>query len=282
MVKIRNIIMMLLFACNCALHASDLTPAQKAFQNSIMSFLKEEGFSPSVDDDNSLTFKKEGELYWIDIADNSPFYVEFHRNGFNCTDANMSAVILACNKSNKQTKCVKTIANDNSVSIVIEMYCHSAEEFKYIFYKSLKELDTAYNATKEYYNEFNGKESTAFSISETEVANTDTDNNIISSWNTTIYDFKTKYITPRITVNVKKSGTYNIYVKFITPTGLSTGSSSPSGYSYKSSIKMEAGTHTYTLSGWGSNTAGHWKKGNYRFEFYYEGNLIGKKEFKVH
>lgn len=282
MTKIRSLFMIILFACSFALYANDLTPAQKAFQSSIMSFLREEGFSPSIDDDNSLTFKKEGELYWIDIADNSPFYVEFHRSGFKCTDANMSAVILACNKSNKKTKCVKSIANDNSVSIVIEMYCHSAEEFKYIFYKSLKELDNAYNSTKEYYNEFNEGETKPFTISKVEVANTDTDGNLITTWDATIYDFKSKYIKPRLTVNVKKAGTYDIYVKFITSSGLSTGSNSPSGYSYKSSVKMESGTHTYTLSGWGGNTAGHWKEGSYKFEFYYGGELIGKKEFKVY
>lgn len=282
MAKIKSIIFLVLFACSYVLYANDLTPAQKTFQNSIMTFLREEGFSPSVDEDNSLNFKKEGELYWIDIADNSPFYVEFHRSGFNCSDANMSAVILACNKSNKRTKCVKSIVNESSVSIVIEMYCHSSEEFKYIFYKSLKELDNAYNATKEYYNEFNESGNSPFSISKVEIANTDTDGSLITSWDATIYDFKTKYIKPRLTVDVNKSGTYDIFVKFITPTGMSTGSNSPSGYSYKSSVKMDSGTHTYLLSGWGGDTAGHWKEGNYIFEFYYDGKIIGKKEFKVY
>lgn len=280
--KVRSIFTTLLFACSCLLYANNITPEQKAFRNALMSFLREEGFYPSVDDDNSLTFKKEGELYWIDIAENSPFYVEFHRNGFNCTDANMSAVILACNKSNARTKCVKSIANESSVSLVIEMYCHSVEEFKYVFYKCLKELDNAYKATQDFYNEFNDGGTSPFSISKVEVANSDTDGSLITTWDATIYDFKTKYIKPRLTVDVKKSGTYDIYVKFITSTGLSTGSNSPSGYSYKSSVKMESGIHTYILSGWGSNTAGNWKEGNYKFEFYYEGELIGKKEFKVY
>ena len=44
---------------------------------------------------------------------------------------------------------------------------------------------------------------------------------------------------------------------------------------------MSEGLHTYLLSGWGSNTDGHWKEGEYRFEFYYDGSLIGKKSFSV-
>ena len=44
---------------------------------------------------------------------------------------------------------------------------------------------------------------------------------------------------------------------------------------------MTTGTHTYPLTGWGSDTAGHWKEGGYRFEFYYKDSLIGKKNFSI-
>ena len=262
----------------------ELTPEQKAFRSSIMSFIREEGFSPSIDEDNSLTFKKEGELYWIDIADSSPFYIEFHRSGLKCSDANKNLVLQSCNEANKKVRCVKAIMGETSVSLAIELFCHSAEEFKYTFYKSLKELDNAYSTIKEYYNKMDDDSTSSlpFSFSSCEVANVDTDGNIITDYEQTIYDFKTRYLKPRITVNVRTAGTYDIYVKLFTPSGtLATGSSSPSGYSYKHSVTMTSGVHSYGLSGWGSNTAGHWKEGNYRFEFYYNGTLIGKKNFSV-
>ena len=63
---------MSLFMTVFSFAGNELTPEQKAFQNSMKKFLHEEGFSPTVDDVNSLTFKKEGELYWIDLGDSNP------------------------------------------------------------------------------------------------------------------------------------------------------------------------------------------------------------------
>ena len=264
--------------------ASELTSEQKAFQSSIMTFLREEGFMPSIDEDNSLTFKKEGILYWIDIAENSPFYIEFHRNGLKCEDANMQSVLQACNMANRKVKCVKSIMGETSVTLVIEMYCHSDEEFKYIFYKSIKDLDLAYSAVKDYYSDMSDSSSSSspFQMTSCEIANTDKDGNIITNYGENIYSFESKYLTPKISVNVKTSGTYEIYVKVYNPSGtLTTGTNSPSGYSYKQSISMTSGEHKYTMTGWGSNTAGHWSSGNYRFEFYYNGSIIGQKSFSI-
>ena len=280
----RNILLVLISLTTLLVFSRELTPEQEAFRSSIMSFIREEGFSPSIDEDNSLTFKKEGELYWIDVADSSPFYVEFHRNGFKCTDANKSIVLQSCNETNRLVRCVKAIMGETTVSLVIELFCHSAEEFKYTFYKSLKELDNAYSTIKEYYNKMDDDSTSSlpFSYSSCEVANVDTDGNIITDYGKTIFDFKTRYLKPKITVNVRTEGTYDIYVKLFTPSGLlSTGNNSPSGYSYKHSVKMTSGVHSYELSGWGSNTDGHWKEGSYRFEFYYNGTLIGEKSFSV-
>lgn len=120
-----------------------------------------------------------------------------------------------------------------------------------------------------------------FDISKIEVANVDKDNNIINGYGTTIYDFQTKYIKPRITVDVKTEGNYDIYVKFYSPKGLSSASDSPDGYTYKSTINMTSGSHTYTLYGWGSENKGNWSMGRYRLEFYYNGQRIAQKEFDI-
>jgi len=281
----KKIILLLVLASVSALptNARELTPDQKAFRSSIMSFIREEGFSPSIDEDNSLTFKKEGVLYWIDVAESSPFYIEFHRSGLGCSDANKDIVLQSCNEANKKVKCVKAIMGETSVSLVIESFCHSAEEFKYTFYKSLKELEKAYSTIKEYYNKMDDESvSSLFVYKSCEVGITDKNNNVISDFGRTLYSYKTRYLTPMVTFDVKKSGTYDIFVKLYTSDGsLSTGSNSPSGYSYKYSVEMTPGTHSYNLSGWGSDNAGHWKAGEYRYEFYYNGNLIGNKSFSV-
>lgn len=179
---------------------------------------------------------------------------------------------------------MKSFLGETSVSLVIESFCHSVEEFKYTFYKSLKELDKAYNIVRETYSNLdNGSSSYSqpFDISKIEVANVDKDNNIINGYGTTIYDFQTKYIKPRITVDVKTEGNYDIYVKFYSPKGLSSASDSPDGYTYKSTINMTSGSHTYTLYGWGSENKGNWSMGRYRLEFYYNGQRIAQKEFDI-
>ena len=277
-------VVMSLFMTVFSFAANELTPEQKVFQNSMKKFLREEGFSPTVDDVNSLTFKKEGELYWIDLGDSNPFYVEFHRIGFKCENSNRNYVLQACNEANRQVRCVKSFLGETSVSLVIESFCHSVEEFKYTFYKSLKELDKAYNIVRETYSNLdNGSSSYSqpFDISKIEVANVDKDNNIINGYGTTIYDFQTKYIKPWITVDVKTEGNYDIYVKFYSPKGLSSASDSPDGYTYKSTINMTSGSHTYTLYGWGSENKGNWSMGRYRLEFYYNGQRIAQKEFDI-
>lgn len=138
--------------------ADELTPAQLKFRSNIVQFLTEEGFAPSIDeDDNSVNFKKEGELHWISVEDSNPFYIEFHRSGLNSEDANRSVVIEAVNEANRVVRCAKAMLNKSSVSIAIEMYCHSAEEFRYVFYKSLAALEESEKKLKDYYNEHNSE-----------------------------------------------------------------------------------------------------------------------------
>lgn len=263
-------------------YGKDLTPQQKAFQASIMQFLKEEGFSPEIDEVNDLTFRKEGNLYWFEFSDSSPIYMEFHRLGLNSKNADTDVVLQACNYANKTIKCVKAIMLTTSISLSVELYCHSVEEFKYIFYKSMRSLDDGYNALKEYYDKHQGNMPSApFTINSVTVANVKQDGTIINHYGTKIYDFQTMYIKPRINVTVSKPGTYDIKVKFITPTGMSTGTSSPTGYTYSNRITMTQDQHYY-LDGWGNANAGNWGKGNYRLEFYYKNKRVGNYSFTIY
>lgn len=133
--------------------AAELTAEQKKFRASLQEFLKEEGFMPTIDDeDNSLNFKKEGTLYWFSFGGSNPLYVEFHRSGLKCEDADKALVLQAVNVANRKVRCAKAMFNETSISFAIEMYCHSAEEFRYIFYKCIKELESIKDEVSEYYN----------------------------------------------------------------------------------------------------------------------------------
>ncbi len=287
--KIR-IMICVLVACFCSsvfMQAADLTPEAKNFQSNIMQFLKEEGFSPSIDEsDNSVNFKKEGELHWISVSGSNPFYIELHRSGFKCNDVDRNVVIDAVNEGNKKVRCAKAMLYDSSIALVVEMYCHSAEAFRYVFYKNMEELKTLEETVSDYYNSHLGgsAQNLPFTIKSTSIANTDYNGNIITSYGTKIYSYKTQYLKPKIYVNLKRAGTYDIYVKFYTPSGLSTATSggSPEGYSYRTSVTMTTGVDSYELSGWGGSDSGHWKSGEYRLEFYYEGEMIGQRAFTIY
>lgn len=268
------------------LQAEELSPEQKQFRSSILQFLKEEGFSPYVDeDDNSLNFRKEGELHWIALADANPFYLEFHKTGLTCENADRKIVAEAVNEGNRKVRCAKAILKETTISFAIEMYCHSAEEFKYIFYKCLKELESIETTVSNYYDEHNNQTASApFTVSSVSIANANQNSNIITSYEKKIYSYNTQYIQPKLYIDTKQSGTYDIFVKFYTPNGLSTASngSSPTGYSYKTSVSLSTGFSSKELIGWGGNDSGHWKAGDYRIEFYYNGKMIAQKTFTIY
>lgn len=121
-----------------------------------------------------------------------------------------------------------------------------------------------------------------FSATSCSVSNEDNNGTTITDFGNTIYSYNTKYLKPRLTLESKQSGNFTIYYKLFKPDGtLSTGTNSPSGYSVSSSIYIYQGTHTYKLDGWGSNTSGHWKAGDYRYEFYCNGESLGYYEFTI-
>ncbi len=74
----------------------------------------------------------------------------------------------------------------------------------------------------------------------------------------------------------------DIYVKIIAPGGLSTGSSSPAGYSFKYPVSLSPyEVSEVTMNGWGSDVQGNWSAGDYSVEYWYRGKCIGKRDFTV-
>ena len=121
-----------------------------------------------------------------------------------------------------------------------------------------------------------------FVITYIEIGNTDYYGNIINDYGSTIYSYQTRYLTPKLYVSVNTSGTYKIYNKLYKPDGtLSIGTSSPTGYTNSKEVTLYSYTSYVYMYGWGNNTAGHWKAGQYRWEFWYNGEKIGEKSFII-
>ena len=195
------------------------------FKSSVMQFLKEEGFTPSIDEDGDVAFKKEGRLHWIATGTGNPLYVEFHRLGYSTENTDRTAWLKAVNYGNMKIPSAKAILKETTVDFVVELFCHSIEEFKFIFYKCMNSLENMQDVVQEsYYENKGGSVSSApFSFVSADVANVDYEGNYINNYGDNIYSSRTRYLKPRITLNVAKEGTYTIYYKFYTPSGLSTG-----------------------------------------------------------
>ena len=100
----------------------------------------------------------------------------------------------------------------------------------------------------------------------------------------TIYSSNTTFIYSRMTAYSLIEGEYDIYIKFFTPSGLSTGRNMgvPSDFSYKStvSLKQNSSTTIY-IEGWGNQNKGNWKSGFYRIEYWFNDIKLGTKYFYI-
>ena len=120
-------------------------------------------------------------------------------------------------------------------------------------------------------------------ITDVEIANTNSGGSIETDYGSTIYSSRTMYLKPRITyTGIKTSENIDLNVKFYTPSGLSTGSSSPYGCSYSCSMYVYSGENTESLSGWGGASPGHWSSGTYRFEIWYGSVCLKAKSFTIY
>lgn len=272
---------------------SEFNSEQLALRSELFNFLKEEGFMPELDSDRDIKFKSEGQSYYIRVSktDDNPMFVSLFRQ-FGYPDEYPVETIMMATKSLSLYKGVKVVCFDNAFRIAAELFVRNAEPVKAAFYKLKGIIDSV---KSDFLDECEkvGSLSSSFSsnaisdipfiVTKLEVANTDENSNLIQGYGETIWDFNSKYLTPRITIKpFKSSGTYTIYVKLYGGGTLKTGTSSPAGYSYSSKVTISGNSsQVFTLSGWGSSTAGHWSMGEYRFEIWYGDYCIGSKTFYV-
>ena len=92
----------------------------------------------------------------------------------------------------------------------------------------------------------------------------------------------TQYISPTLNFQCSFPGTYEIFVKLFDSEGnLSIGNESPDNYSYSNKCKLNEGTSSIRVGGWGSQKSGNWNAGNYKFEFYYKDRLLFTQPFTI-
>ena len=122
-------------------------------------------------------------------------------------------------------------------------------------------------------------------ITDIEIANVYNDGSFETNYGGVIYSSNSMFLKPRITYTGIKTGEdITLYVKLYGISGsLQTGSSSPSGYSFSSSVTVSSGnSNTYELKGWGGSDKGFWSRGTYRYEIWYGNVCLRAKTFTVY
>lgn len=121
-------------------------------------------------------------------------------------------------------------------------------------------------------------------ISDIEIANVYKGGNVETDYGNTIYSSNTMYLKPRIKYYGILSGTRTLKIKWFKPDGsMSSGSSSPYGFSQSNSYYIDSGPdNTITMSGWGNENKGHWRSGTYRIEIWHENICLKSKTFKIY
>ena len=228
------------------------TSEQLALRTDLFNFLKEQGYMPEVDYFGIIEFKCEFLSYYIKVSDTdeNPMFVEFYRI-FRLSDKyeySEETIAIALNKLN-QYKGVKVYCEANNYIIIsAELFVRNAEPVKSAFYILKSIIDAAESEFPDECKNVGSVSSSSssnsiseipFIITKLEVANADENKNIIQDYGETIWDYKTKFLTPRITVKpFKSTGTYTIFVKLYKDGSLRTGTSSPSGYSYVNTVTI--------------------------------------------
>ena len=117
---------------------------QQAILVSILSFLKDEGFQPSLDNDGDIRFKRQGDTFYIDVSDSddSPYYVKMLKF-FKYSKDITKADITMYSKEILRYKMIKLTINDNNYVIKAEMFINNSNSFTSIFYRLLSAFDAA-------------------------------------------------------------------------------------------------------------------------------------------
>lgn len=281
----RFIICIITLVMTLGLYAEGLNSQQSKLRNDILSFLKEEGFMPEIDNDGDIAFKREGQKWYITVNsdDTNPMFITLYQIYAYNEDYTKAAISEALAELNSY-KGVKTRVGKSAYFYEAELYLVNAEPFKYAFYKLLKQIESMKNNMAEIVANGGTEEQQApLTYEASYIGNLENSGTVIDDFGSKIYSYKTKYLALRFYSTIKTAGSYTFYVKFYDADGkLSTYSESPAGYTYKTTKQLEAGYHSIQLPGWGNENSGNWKAGQYRYEVYLNNKKIGEKTFTVY
>lgn len=129
-----------------------VTGAALTIRSDIQSFLRSEGYAPSIDDDGDIKFKKEGLLYFISVENyyDMVYVATFYMMGIE--DCTMSKVRIAADQAQRAFKFVRCDVGDKALFFKVCLPINSVNEYKAMFDYILEILSLARDRCIEEYN----------------------------------------------------------------------------------------------------------------------------------
>jgi hypothetical protein len=127
---------------SAAAQEADERPSKAQLQQMYSDYLREEGFSPKVDEDGDVGFKFEGGNYFIDVDESDPMYFSLvYANFWEIEDGEERAKVLeAANETSRTKKVIKVYAQQDNVWASVEIFLPAPDQFQGVFNRSLTAL----------------------------------------------------------------------------------------------------------------------------------------------
>ena len=120
-------------------------------------------------------------------------------------------------------------------------------------------------------------------VQDVQMANIYSNGSFETNYGGYIYSSQSMYLKPKVIYKGYVSKSITFKVKLYDPYGsLSTGTTSPSGFSYSYDSYIYRGNNSVELSGWGGENKGQWRSGSYRIEIWAEGKMLYSKKFTLY
>lgn len=107
-------------------------------------FLKQEGYSPKVTDSGNVLFKREGFSFFIAVDEKDPNFFQLVLPGIWEIESSSEKKKAqdSINTANYETKTAKGYIVDGDVSVSVELFVDSPEDFRPVFQRCVSSLTT--------------------------------------------------------------------------------------------------------------------------------------------
>lgn len=149
----KRILTAITMACVVLLSAhaqKDFNSTQLQLRSSLMSFIADEGYRPSIDSDGDITFKREGHPYYVVIStsDTSPMYLQIYRTFSYGSYYTREFMEKHLNDLNMK-KAIKVALWNNSYDVGYETYLTDATVIRQTFDKICSQIDATVEAIED-------------------------------------------------------------------------------------------------------------------------------------